>query len=91
MNISGFSFWYPMLRSLIIFAGLVEFVTVNMLAGIFGSPIHFDTEGLDTGSHGISEMISIAVVIGLHLWKRQMLVSITAGTVCYMLLEQFVF
>lgn len=44
-----------------------------------------------TGSHGIPEMISIALVIGLHLWKRQMLLSIAAGTACYMLLVQFVF
>ena len=30
-------------------------------------------------------------VDALHLWKRQMLVSIAGGTVCYMLLVQFVF
>ena len=44
-----------------------------------------------TGSHGIPELISIAVVTGLHLWKRQMLLSIAGGTICYMLLVQFVF
>lgn len=44
-----------------------------------------------TGSHGIPELISIAVVVGLHLWKRQMLLSIAGGTICYMLLVQFVF
>lgn len=44
-----------------------------------------------TGSHAIPEMISIAVVIALHLWKRQMLISIAGGTICYMLLIQFVF
>lgn len=35
MNVSGFSFWYPMLMSLTIFAGSVEFVAVNMLLGAF--------------------------------------------------------
>ena len=35
MNVSGFSFWYPMLMSMTIFAGSVEFVTVNMLLGAF--------------------------------------------------------
>ena len=29
-----------------------------------------------SGSHGIPELISIAAVAGLHLWKRQMLLSI---------------
>ena len=35
MNVSGFSFIYPMLMSITIFAGSVEFVTVNMLLGAF--------------------------------------------------------
>ena len=35
MNVSGFSFWYPMLMSLTIFAGSIEFVTVNLLLGAF--------------------------------------------------------
>lgn len=35
MNASGFSFWYPALMSLTIFAGSVEFVAVNMLLGAF--------------------------------------------------------
>lgn len=35
MNVSGFSFWYPMLMSLTIFSGSVEFVTVNLLLGAF--------------------------------------------------------
>ena len=44
-----------------------------------------------TGSHGIPEFIAIAVVVILHLWKRQMLLSIAGGTVCYMLLVQLAF
>ena len=44
-----------------------------------------------TGSHGIPELISIALVVALHLWKRQMLLSIAGGTICYMLLVQLVF
>ena len=44
-----------------------------------------------SGSHGIPELISILLVIALHVWKRQMLLSIAGGTVCYMLLVQLVF
>ena len=40
--------------------------------------------------HGLPEAIAIAVVAALHLWKRQMLLSIAGGTVCYMLLVQLV-
>lgn len=35
MNVSGFSFWYPMLMSLTVFAGSVEFVAVGLLLGAF--------------------------------------------------------
>lgn len=41
--------------------------------------------------HGLPELISMALVTGLHFWKRNMLLSIAAGTVCYMLLVQLVF
>ena len=42
-------------------------------------------------SHGVPEAIAIVAVILLHLWKRSMLLSVAGGTVCYMLLVQFVF
>lgn len=46
---------------------------------------------LFSGSRGLPELIAVAVVAALHLWKRQMLLSIAAGTLCYMLLVQWVF
>lgn len=41
--------------------------------------------------HGIPELIAIAAIAGLHLWKRNVLLSIGVGTVIYMLLVQMVF
>ena len=35
MNVSGFPFWYPMIMSIVIFAGSMEFVAANMLLGAF--------------------------------------------------------
>ena len=46
---------------------------------------------LVSGSHGLPEAIALAVVAGLHLWKRQMLLSIAGGAVVYMVLVQTVF
>ena len=43
------------------------------------------------GSHGLPELIAVAATVGLHVWKRQTLLSIAAGTILYMLLVQFVF
>ena len=41
--------------------------------------------------HGIPELIACALVVILHVWKRNTLLSIIGGTVCYMLLVQLVF
>ena len=41
--------------------------------------------------YGIPEILGIALVAGLHIWKRNSLLSIGAGTVFYMLLVQLVF
>jgi branched-subunit amino acid transport protein AzlD len=40
---------------------------------------------------GIPELISAVLVAGLHVWKRNTLLSIVGGTVCYMVLVQMVF
>ena len=40
---------------------------------------------------GLPELIAIAVVVALHVRKRNTLFSILTGTVCYMLLLRFIF
>ena len=40
---------------------------------------------------GLPEIISAAVVTVLHIWKRNTLFSIICGTICYMVLIQFIF
>lgn len=44
-----------------------------------------------TGSRGIPELVAVALVVALHLWKKNTLLSIGAGTLCYMFLVQVVF
>lgn len=46
---------------------------------------------LFSGNHAIPEIISIFVVVLLHLWKKQMLLSIAGGTIFYMALVQLIF
>ncbi|MBO5523973.1 MAG: branched-chain amino acid transporter permease [Roseburia sp.] len=41
--------------------------------------------------YGIPEAVSVLAVVLLHLWKRNNLLSIGAGTVLYMFLVQTVF
>lgn len=44
-----------------------------------------------SGSHGLPELLATAAVAALHLWKRNVLLSIAGGTALYMVLVQLVF
>lgn len=152
MNVSGFSFVYPMIMSAVIFGGSLEFVTVSMLLSAFAPiqtllmafmiqarhlfygiamldkfknmgwkkfyliyamcdetfSVNYSAEipgaifsmlivyclknvNVTSYSYGQPELIAIIVTVLLHKWKKQMLVSIAGGTICYMLLVQLVF
>ena len=41
--------------------------------------------------HFLPSVIACLLVVGLHLWKKNILLSIGLGTVCYMVLVQAVF
>lgn len=71
----------------------IKYLGKVILAAVFGMLVIYCLKNVNpfAGSHGLPELISIVVVIVLHLWKRQMLLSIAGGTVCYMLLVQLVF
>lgn len=71
----------------------IQYLGKVLPAAVFGLLVVYCLKDVNilSGSHGIPEVISIFVVVLLHLWKRQMLLSIAGGTVCYMLLVQFVF
>lgn len=73
--------------------GYVRYLGVVLPAAVFGLLVIYCLKNVNilTGSHGIPEFLSIVLVVVLHLWKRQMLLSIAGGTVCYMLLVQLVF
>lgn len=47
--------------------------------------------GLASGFHGLPELISVAVIVVLHWWKGNSLLSIGMGTALYMFLVQRVF
>ena len=46
---------------------------------------------IDSYPFGIPEVISIAAVIAVHIWRKNTLLSIGGGTLLYMLLVQYVF
>lgn len=46
---------------------------------------------LASAPYGIPEAISLVLTVAVHWWKRSMLLSIAVGTLCHMVLVQFVF
>lgn len=44
-----------------------------------------------SGTHGVPELAASAVTAAVHLRRRNMMLSMTAGTFCYMFLIQVVF
>lgn len=71
----------------------VQYLGKVLPAAVFGLLVVYCLKDVNILSfpHGLPELIAITVVVLLHLFKRQMFLSIAGGTVCYMLLVQFVF
>lgn len=71
----------------------VQYIGKVLPGAVFGMLIVYclkDVQWLH-GAHGLPEIIAIIAIVLLHLWKKQTLLSIGAGTILYMLLVQFVF
>ncbi len=71
----------------------IQYLGKVLPSAVFGLLVVYCLKNVSvfSGSHGLPELISIGVVVGLHLWKRQMLLSVACGTICYMLLVQLAF
>ena len=72
---------------------LVSYLGQVLPYAIMGMLVIYCLKGVSFAAFpfGIPEMIGCLVVVLLHIWKRNTLLSIGAGTVCYMLLVQLVF
>ena len=71
----------------------INYIGKVLPAAVFGMLVVYCLRNVNIlhGSHGLPELIAIIITVCLHLWKRQMLLSIAGGTVCYMLLIHFIF
>ncbi len=72
---------------------IIEYLGKVLPFAIMGMLVIYCLKDVSLVSPGgwLPQLIGCAIVAGLHLWKRNTLLSIGAGTVCYMLLVQFVF
>ena len=71
----------------------IKYLGKVLPGAVFGMLVIYCLKGVSvlTAPYGIPEAIAVLVVIGLHLWKRQTLLSIAGGTAVYMILVQFIF
>ena len=72
----------------------IDYLGKALPAAIFGMLVVYclkDVHFVSGTYHGLPEIIALAATIGVHLWKRQLLLSVAVGTVCYMILVQLVF
>jgi len=72
---------------------VIQYLGRALPPAVFGLLVVYCLKNVDilSGSHGLPEAIAIAAVIALHLWRKQVLLSIAGGTVVYMLLVQTIF
>ncbi len=73
--------------------GFIEFLGKFLAPAVFGLLIVYCLKNVTpfSGNHALPEAIALFVTVGLHLWKRKMLLSLAGGTICYMTLLQLVF
>lgn len=73
--------------------GVVKYLGKVLPCAIMAILVVYCLKGINlfSGNHGLPEFLSVILVILLHLWKKNTLLSIGVGTGFYMLLVQVVF
>ena len=71
--------------------GFVQYIGKYLPSAVFGMLVVYCLKNVDVleGNHGLPELIAILVTGAMHVWKRQMLLSIAGGTVCYMITDAY--
>ena len=71
----------------------IQYLGKVLPGAIFGMLIVYCLRSIDlfSGTHGLPELLCVAVCALLHLWKRNELLSIFGSTILYMVLVQVVF
>ena len=71
----------------------IQYLGSALPGAIFGMLVVYCLRGVDLlgPTHGLPELLAGATVVGLHLWKKNTLLSIAVGTALYMVLVQAVF
>ena len=71
---------------------LVKYLGVWLPSAVFAMLVVYCLKDVDWGGawHGAVEVVCVVATAALHVWRRQMILSIAGGTALYMLLIHFV-
>jgi len=73
-------------------SALVGFLSEQMPGGIMVILVVYTLRDVSlVGSHGLPEALALAATVGLHLWRRNAVLSIIGGAVIYVALANLVF
>ena len=82
----------------LVFAGkrktpdIVQYLGKALPSAIFAMLVVYCLRNTDVTAHfALPELVAVMATVLIHLWKRQMLLSIAGGTTVHMLLVQLVF
>ena len=72
---------------------LISYLSRTIPAAMMGLLVVYCLKNVSvlTWPHGLPEIIGIGSTVGLHLWKKNVLLSILVGTIVYMVMIQRVF
>lgn len=70
----------------------VQFLGQYLASAVFGMLVVYCLKDVTflSGNHGVPQLLGILVCIMLHIWRKNMLLTIAGGTVFYMVLIQVV-
>lgn len=71
--------------------GYVKYLGKALSSAVFALLVVYCLKDVSilSGSHGIPEALGMGLTALLHLWRRQMLLSMAGGTLFYMFLVQY--
>ena len=72
---------------------IITYLSNYLPFAIIGMLVVYCYKSVDliTKPYGIPELIAGVIVVLLHLWRKNTLLSIICGTIVYMVLVQFIF
>ena len=87
MHELGFNFLYPMVLALTVTPKYILYLGKVLPASVFALLVVYCLRHIHSFSaDSVAQLAAVAFTILIHVWKRNMMWSIAAGTLCYMLL-----